>query len=92
MIGLNEDEAKKSIGTVNIAELFVTLAETTTFIALIGNFVSCKEIVLGLILGGVIAAPVAAVACKKLPIKKLLICVGLLIITMNVYELYMLVK
>lgn len=92
LIGLNEDEAKKSIGTVNIAELFVTLAETTTFVALIGNFVSYTEIVLGIILGGVIAAPVAAVACKKLPIKKLLICVGLLIITINFYELYMFIE
>lgn len=88
LIGLNDD-AKKSIGTVNIAEFFVTLAETTTFVVLMGDFVSYAEIVIGLILGGVIAAPIAAVACKKLPIKKLLICVGLLIITVNAYELYM---
>lgn len=88
LIGLNDD-VKKSIGTVNIAEFFVTLAETTTFVALMGDFSTYTEIVIGLILGGVIAAPIAAVACKKLPIKKLLICVGLLIITVNAYELYM---
>lgn len=88
LIGLNDD-VKKTIGTVNIAEFFVTLAETTTFVALMGDFVTYAEIVIGLILGGVIAAPIAAVACKKLPIKKLLICVGLLIITVNAHELHM---
>lgn len=92
LIGLNEDEAKKSIGTVNIAEFFITLAETTTFVALIGNFVAYTEIIVGLVIGGIIAAPIAAIVCKKLPVKKLLFCVGILIIIINVYELYMFVK
>jgi uncharacterized membrane protein YfcA len=88
LIGLTDD-AKKSIGTVNIAEFFVTLAEITTFWTFMGDLVTYAEIVIGLILGGVIAAPIAAVACKKLSTKKLLICVGLLIIIVNAYELYM---
>lgn len=88
LIGLNND-VKKMIGTVIIAVFFVTLAETTVFVALIGDFVAYAEIVIRLILGGVIAAPIVAVVCKKLSIKKPLIYVGLLVITMDTYELYM---
>jgi len=88
LIGLNND-VKKMIGTVIIAVFFVTLAETTAFVALIGDFVAYAEIVIRLILGGVIAAPIVAVVCKKLSIKKPLIYVGLLVITMDTYELYM---
>lgn len=87
LIGLN-DNVKKSIGTVNTAEFFVTLAETTTFAALMGNFFAYTEIVVGLIIGGVIAAPAAASLCSKIPVKKILISVGILVTILNAYELY----
>ena len=41
----------------------------------------------GLIIGGVIAAPIAARVCKRLPEKPLMVIVGLLIIALNIYNL-----
>lgn len=89
LIGLNND-VKKSIGTVNTAEFLVTLAETTTFVALIRDFSNYTEIIIGLIIGGVVAAPLAARLCKRIPLKSLLIYVAFLIIGLNVYQLYVL--
>ena len=66
------------IGSVCLAEFFVVFASATTF------FILLKHIpifdVLGLILGGVIAAPIAARLVGKIPVKKVLIGVGILVI------------
>ena len=66
------------IGSVCLAEFFVVFASATTF------FILLKHIplfdVLGLILGGVIAAPIAAKLVGKIPVKKVLIGVGVLVI------------
>lgn len=76
----------KAIGTVNSAEFFVTLAQSATFITLIG--IGNWEIVTGLIIGGVIAAPVSAWLCKRINPKVLMVLVALLIIVTNIYALY----
>jgi len=66
------------IGSVCLAEFFVVFASATTF------FILLKHIpifdVLGLILGGVVAAPIAARLVGKIPVKKALIAVGVLVI------------
>ena len=66
------------IGSVCLAEFFVVFASATTF------FILLKHIplfdVLGLILGGIIAAPIAARLVGKIPVKKVLIGVGILVI------------
>ena len=81
-------DVKRTIGTVNTAEFVVTLAETIAFIpTLVSQFREYLLIVLGLIIGGVVAAPVAAWACKKLPVKALLIIVGALIACLNIWNL-----
>lgn len=80
-------DAKKSIGTVNTAEFVVTVAETTTFLVLVENMGSFWPIILGVAIGGVIAAPVAAYLCKKLPTRPLLGGVGALIVGLNLYNL-----
>lgn len=59
-------DTRKTIGTVNTAEFFVTVAETTTFVAMLGDFRSYTTIILGLIIGGVAAAPIGAYLCKKI--------------------------
>jgi uncharacterized membrane protein YfcA len=48
--------------------------------------------VLGLILGGVIAAPFAAVICKKLNPRILLFLVGLLIIGLSIRTFYLAIQ
>ncbi len=81
-------DARRTIGTVNTAEFFVTIAETTTFVAMLGDIKSYTEIILGLIIGGVIAAPLGAYFCKKVPVKLMLGLVGALVIFLNSYKLF----
>lgn len=76
-------DTRKTIGTVNTAEFFVTLAETTTFVAMLGDFLSYGNIILGLIIGGVIAAPFGAYLCKKVPVRPMLGIVGTLVVILN---------
>jgi len=68
---------KLAIGSVNLAEFFVTIVESITFFMTLG--VVHWEIVLGLALGGLIAAPLAAYVCKKLPTRLLMALVGILL-------------
>lgn len=86
LLGKGQDP-RFAIGTGNFVEIFVSLASATTFLFFI------KEIslapVLGLILGGVIAAPFAALVCKKLNPKILLGFVGILIIFLSLRTFYL---
>jgi len=72
-----------SIGSVNLAEFFVTVAEVATFFTMIG-FLKHWQIIVGLIIGGVIAAPFAAYVCKRLPSRVLMVIVGILIMGLSI--------
>jgi len=69
-------EPNKAVGSVNFAEFFVTTSETITFLILIGPENFNWLIILGLIIGGLICAPIGAWLCKKLPRRILGILVG----------------
>lgn len=69
--------ARTSIGSTNAAEFFVTTAITAVFVTTIG--LELWPVILGLVLGGVLAAPLAALVTKKLPDRPLMIIVGLAI-------------
>jgi uncharacterized membrane protein YfcA len=58
---------KYVIGSVSLTEFFVTLASAFTFFTLIG--VQNWQVILALVIGGVIAAPIAARLAGKLPRK-----------------------
>lgn len=75
------------IGTVSLAEFFVTLAASITFFASLG--ISHWYIVLGLIIGGSIAAPFGARLAGRLPQKTALLLVAFLVI---VFSIRMLLK
>lgn len=77
------------IGSVNTAEFFVTLVQTLTFTVFLGIGQYWQYIV-GLAIGGVIAAPLAAYVCKKVPEKKLLVVIGILIVVLNMRNLVLL--
>ena len=66
------------IGSVCLAEFFVVFSSATTFFILLRHIPLFD--VLGLILGGVVAAPIAARLVGKIPVKKVLIGVGILVI------------
>jgi siroheme synthase-like protein len=75
------------IGSVSLSEFFVTLASAVTFFTLIG--IHHWQVILGLTLGGVLAAPLAARLTGKLPAKKRFVGVGILVI---LWSLQILVK
>lgn len=66
------------IGSVCLAEFFVVLASSITFFILLRT-IPLRDIA-GLILGGVVAAPLAARLAGKLPAKAMFIAVGSLVI------------
>lgn len=72
-----------AIGSVNFSEFFVTFAESVTFVLTL-SFLGYWQIILGLLLGGAIAAPLAAVLARRLPVKTLMVMVGLLIIGLSI--------
>lgn len=80
-------DVRKTIGSVNAAEFFVTLAESITFFLTIGSLGDAFPAVLGLIVGGIFASPIAAYLCKKLPLKPLMMFVGALIVVVNLLKL-----
>jgi len=69
---------KYVIGSVSLAEFFVTMASAVTFFVILG--VSHWQSILGLICGGVLAAPLAALLVGKLPLKKMFIGVSVIVI------------
>jgi uncharacterized protein len=77
---------RMTIGTVNFAEFFLTLASAASLFVLVDE--SIWHVVVGLIFGGLLAAPFAAVLCKKIPARGLLILVGLLIVAISLFNFY----
>ena len=75
-------KSKYVVGTVSLAEFFITLAASIVFFTSLG--VSHWYIVLGLILGGVIASPIAAKLAGRLPQKAALLFVSFLVIVFSV--------
>ncbi len=71
------------IGTVNAAEFAMTVAASIAFLAALGpNF---GKAALGLLIGGMLAAPLAAIAAKKAPRRVFMGFVGALICAMSAY-------
>lgn len=73
------------IGTVNTAEFFVTYFSAGVLIYFTG--IQSWQIILGLIVGGTLAAPFGAYVAKKLPTKTMMIAVGILIILTSLFTL-----
>jgi len=72
-----------TIGTVNTAEFFVTYFATVVFIFILG--VQHLEIVLGLIIGGVAAAPIGAYVASRINQRLLLIIVGIAVVLISAW-------
>ncbi|GLK90539.1 sulfite exporter TauE/SafE family protein [Pseudomonas turukhanskensis] len=87
LIGSGSDP-RTTIGSVNFAEFFLTIASATSFILLAGQ-PSTWLLVAGLVFGGLFAAPFAALLCKKLHAKTLLMLIGSLITLISAYNIYM---
>ncbi len=80
------NDPQKTIGTVNTAEFFVAFFSTGVFLFFVG--VENWQVVLGLIIGGTIAAPIGAYFSTKINKKALMIIVGLVLILISAYTIY----
>lgn len=79
----NGKHPRMTIGSVNFSEFFVTLTQSIVFILTL-NIAQYWQIILGLLISGAIAAPLAARMTKKLPLKVLMILVGVLIVILSI--------
>ncbi|HSL45716.1 MAG TPA: sulfite exporter TauE/SafE family protein [Anaerolineales bacterium] len=77
-----------TIGSVNFSEFFVTFAQSVIFVITL-SFSQYWQIILGLLIGGAMAAPLAARVTKSLPVKGLMILVGTLIILLSIRTIYL---
>ncbi|MBY5518678.1 sulfite exporter TauE/SafE family protein [Rhizobium leguminosarum] len=71
-------DLKRVIGSTNFTEFAVTLTISLTFILTLGW--SELDSAIGLIIGGVIAAPFGAIVVKRLPVQPLMVAVSMIII------------
>lgn len=74
-----------TIGSVNAAEFAVSFASGITFMFFGG--IKGWSIIIGLILGGIISAPIAAYLVNRLPRKQMTIAIGVLIIVLSLKTL-----
>jgi len=70
-----------TIGSVNAAEFFISLSSAATFLIFTG--ISSWQVIAGLVIGGVITSPFAAILVRKIKRKPLMIMVGVLIIILS---------
>jgi uncharacterized protein len=78
---------RKTIGTVNTAEFFLTVTISATFIATLG-WEAFTTATLGLLIGGVAAAPFGAWIAKRVNPDLLLTFVGAVLTLTSTYALY----
>jgi uncharacterized protein len=84
---IQNTDPRKTIGTVNTVEFFVTMAISATFIFTIG-LQSFTLIIVGLLIGGLLAAPFGALLAKNIKPKTLLLLVGCVLTITSVYNVY----
>ncbi len=80
-------DPRKVVGTVNSVEFFLTLTISAAFIYHLG-FADVAGATLGLLIGGMAAAPIGAWAAKHFPPKTMLILVGIVLTLTSVYGVY----
>ena len=77
---------REAIGSASLAEFFVTAAVSVTFVATVG--VTLWPVIAGLVLGGVLAAPLAALTVKRLPTRPLMAIVGVAVSLLALHGLW----
>ncbi|MET3125822.1 putative membrane protein YfcA [Arcicella rosea] len=75
-----------AIGSVNAAEFLITLSSGLTFLFFEG--VNSWQIILGLVVGGIIAAPFGAILINKVPRRPLMFIVGSVVIFLSFRTLW----
>jgi len=79
------NEFRLTVGTVNAVEFFVTLTASLVFLLTLG--LNHWEVIVGLAIGGVVAAPFGAWLVKHVRPRPMLVIVGLLVIALSIRTL-----
>ncbi|MDR6991825.1 sulfite exporter TauE/SafE family protein [Luteimonas sp. 3794] len=77
--------ARTTIGTVNAAEFLVTVSISVTFFLTMG--LQHLDVILGLLVGGMIAAPLAALFVRHVRERWVLLAVGVLVMAISLYQI-----
>ena len=80
-------DPRMTIGTVNTSEFFVTTAISATFFMKMGWAAFTLQ-TLGLLAGGLLAAPLGAVLAKRVPTRPLMAMVGVLLTLTSGYTIW----
>jgi hypothetical protein len=80
-------DPRKVVGTVNSAEFFLTVTISAAFIYHLG-IADLAGATLGLLIGGLMAAPLGAWAAKHFPAKQMLILVGAVLTLTSAYGVW----
>ncbi|HEY0626069.1 MAG TPA: sulfite exporter TauE/SafE family protein [Allosphingosinicella sp.] len=78
---------RKVIGTVNTAEFFLTVTISATFLATLG-WEAVGAATVGLLIGGILAAPLGAYLAKRVPPNPLMIMVGIVLTATSIYGIW----
>ena len=78
---------RTTIGTVNTAEFFLTATISATFISQLG-LAAFTVATVGLLIGGVFAAPLGAVLAKRIAPNRLMLLVGIVLTLTSLYGLW----
>lgn len=78
---------RRTIGSVNTSELVVSLGASTGFLMTVGSSALSSTVIVGLLIGGMLAAPLAAWLVRILPPRLLGVGAGGLIVLTNVQVL-----
>ena len=79
-------DPRKTIGTVNTAEFLLTTSISITFIASLG-FAAFTVATVGLIIGGVAAAPFGAIIAKRVQPRMLLCAVAVVLVATSIFSI-----
>jgi uncharacterized membrane protein YfcA len=77
---------RQTIGSVNTAEFFVTVAAATTFFVELG--MSPLDHLIPIVLGGMLAAPFGGWLVKSISTRVLMAAVGILIVSLSIWQLF----
>jgi uncharacterized membrane protein YfcA len=78
---------RTTIGTVNTSEFFLTATISATFIGTMG-FAAFTLQTVGLLIGGLIAAPFGGLLAKRVPARMLMAMVGVLLTVTSAYTIW----
>jgi uncharacterized membrane protein YfcA len=80
-------DPRKVVGTVSAVEFFLTVTVSAAFIYHLG-IADLAGPTLGLLIGGILAAPIGAFVARRFPAKRMLIMVGVVLTLTSLYGIY----